>query len=171
MARKFRLALRKSPAGDPQQYLVYRMENEAIGSRHYAKLTQKGIRQLARSVCRTYGIAQVRIRFGDLGRRWAAEWSEPGVITFNRRKPMARDLITVTHELAHHLHHYMAADATQEAHGAEFMACHMSILDTVRAIPVSAMRVVCEQYGVRYADPGERNSLKALRRAVLHSKR
>jgi hypothetical protein len=163
VAKKYRLSLRKSPKSDPQQYLVYRMENEAIGSRHYAKLTRKSILKLVRSVCRAYGMPVPRIVFADLG-RWAGEW-HGDKITFNRNKSTAFDLITVTHELAHHLHHHVG-DEDQESHGPQFMGCHMSILDTVRAIPVAAMRVVCKQYGVRYADPGDRNSLSSLRRAV-----
>lgn len=139
------------------------METEAVGARHYAKLTRKKIRQLARSVCREYGVPQAEIRFKYLG-RWAAEW-DTGVITLNPKKGTSFDLITLTHELAHHLH-YFIGDEGHEAHGPQFMACHMSILDTVRAVPVAAMRVVCEKYGVRYADPGEKNSLRALRRAV-----
>lgn len=72
------------------------------------------------------------------------------------------------HELAHHIHYWLSDDGAvdQEAHGPEFMACHISILDTCRFIPVVGMRAICGEWRVRYADPGTGNSLKVLRGIV-----
>lgn len=167
MAKHFQFPLKRSPTGDSQQYLVYRMENEAIGARKYATLSARNISRLIRSICREYQLPKVTVLFEDLG-KWTAEWRPPATIVFGK-KLTAKTLLTVTHEMAHHLHYHIAGVASleHEDHGAEFMACHMSILDTARVIPVVGMRAICDAYGVKYADPGTKNSLAALRKAVL----
>lgn len=166
MPRRFRYPDRRSPKSDPQQYRVYRMENEAIGARTYAKLTRVVSRSLARSVCRAYGVPQVKLVWCDMG-KWAAEW-DTGTIRLNTKKGTARDIITLTHELAHHLHWYLGGDITNshESHGPQFMACHMSVLDTCRVIPVVGMREICKAWKVRFADPGTKNSLIKLQKIV-----
>lgn len=172
MPHKFRFPVKRSPKSDPQQYRVYRMENEAIGSRSYAKLTRASIRAIAHGVCRNYGVPQVNIAWADLG-RWAAEWREQpsqptSVIVFNTKKGTARDVMTVTHELAHHIHYYLGGEAslTHEDHGPQFMACHMSVLDSCRIIPVVGMRAICDAWGVEFTDPGTTNSLSKLKKIV-----
>lgn len=42
----------------------------------------------------------------------------------------------------------------------------MSVLDTARIIPTYAMRTVCDKYKIAYADPGDRNDIRELWRAV-----
>lgn len=156
----------RAPRTDPQRNRLYRLELECLGARGYVTLTQSRIRQFARSICRQYGVPQVPVTFDDLG-VWGGEWCPDKGITISRRKSNSRDLITIAHELAHHVHdHFEPADQLQAPHGPQFMACYMSILDTARIIPVRAMKVICDQYRVRYHDPGERNSLSALQRAV-----
>lgn len=164
MPRKLAFPLRRSPKSDPQQELVYRMETEAIGARQYMALTDETIRRLARGVCRNYKVPQAKIGWKDLG-RWAAEW-EDGVIRLNTRKRSARDVLTITHELAHHIHYHLSDGLSeeQEPHGPQFMACHLSILDTCRVVPVIGMRAICEHYGIRFHDPGTTNSLLKLQR-------
>lgn len=165
MAARFRMPVKRSPKSDPQQYRVYRMENEAIGARAYAKLTRNVARSLARSVCRAYGVSPVKLIWCDDLGTWGAEWDN-GIIRLNSKKGTARDLITLTHELAHHIHWCLGGDASikHEGHGPEFVACHMSVLDTCRMIPVVGMREICKAWKVRYADPGTGNSLKKLYR-------
>lgn len=166
MPARYRYPLKRSPKSDPQQYRVYRMENEAIGARSYQKLDRGTIRVLAASVCRNYCVPSVTLEWTNLG-KWAAEWDD-GTIRLNTKKGTARDVLTITHELAHHVHHYLSAGKAeaQESHGPEFMACHMSILDTCRVVPVVGMRAVCTAWKVRYADPGTTNSLAKLKRIV-----
>lgn len=165
MARPYKRPLKKSPKSDPQQYLVYRMENEAIGARSYMGLTQREAQRFARAVCREYRLPRVEIRFKDLG-RWAAEWAPPNIITLGKKK-ISRDLLTVAHELAHHLHETINPASAQESHGAEFMACYMHILDTCRMIPLVGMRAICDVYKINYLEPGK--TLKSLRRVVRGS--
>ena len=169
MPRPFALPIRRSPKSDPQQYRLYRMENEAIGACKAYRLSKTAIRAVIKAVCKNYGVPEPRIYWQDLG-RWAAEWREhdlsmdgPSTIAFNTIKGTARDALTVTHELAHHIHYWLGEGAEgQEPHGPEFMACHMSILDSRRMIPVAGMRAVCEKYKIRYADPGDALSLPRL---------
>lgn len=144
------------------------MEVEAIGARRYMRLPRATIRQLVASISKNYGVPQPKLVWENLG-KWAAEWRPNGSIAFNTHKGNARDFLTVTHEMAHHVHFCLAGEnsAEQEGHGPEFMACHMSILDTCRMIPVIAMRVICNQYKIRYKDPGTTNSLTKLRAVVL----
>lgn len=168
MAKHFQFPIKRSPSTDSQQYLVYRMENEAIGARKYATLTRPAITRLIRSICREYQLPQVTVLFEDLG-EWTAEWRPPSTIVFGK-KMTSKGLLTVTHEMAHHLHYHVAGvdSLGHEDHGPEFMACHMSILDTARIIPVVGMRAICDAYKIKYADPGVKNSLAALKRAVLN---
>jgi hypothetical protein len=166
MAARYQYAIKRSPKSDPQQYRVYRMENEAIGARNYMTLTKPLINALVASICKNYGVSKPKIVWKNLG-RWAAEWHEDK-ITFNPHKGTAWDILTVTHELAHHIHFHLSKGASeeQEAHGPQFMACHMSILDTCRVIPVIGMRAICAAWKIRYADPGATNSLLKLKRIL-----
>lgn len=145
------------------------MESEAIGCGGYVKLSQKTLRKFARVICRKYGVPQVRVKFSDLG-RWAAEWSEPNLITMNPHKVGALDLIVIAHELAHHLHNIVSMGLDQESHGPEFLCCYMSIFDTGRIVPVEGMRAVFKKYRLRYVDPGTSGSLKTLIRRVRHKR-
>lgn len=167
MARRFQRSVKKSPSSDPQQNLVYRMENEAIGARAYARLSRRNACKLLRSLCRNYGTLPVRVRFKDMG-MWAAEWQAPNVISLSDHKGTALDLLTITHEFAHHLHAHMAPESLHQNHGPQFMACHMSVLDTIRYVPVDAMKVICDRYKVKYLDPGMRQSLARLRKLLAH---
>lgn len=166
MPAKFRIPLKRGPKSDPQQYRVYRMENEAIGGRHYCQLQDLEIVSMSKSVCEAYSVPQAKIEWVSLG-KWAAEWQD-GTIRLNRHKATARSVLTILHELAHHVHGALggAVAELQENHGPEFMACYMSILDTARIIPVVGMRAICGAYKVRYADPGTASSLKKLRQVV-----
>lgn len=167
MAQPFQMPIKRSPRKDPQQHRVYRMENSAIGARNYRTLKRADILALVRSVCRNYRVKAPLVRFRRVG-KWAAEWSDiaGGLITLNPHKGTGQDLLTVTHELAHHVHHKLSKgrDEQHEAHGAEFMAVHMSILDTTRVIPIEGMRVIAKRWRVRYRDPGPNNNLIRLRR-------
>ena len=172
MPRRFRYPVTRSPKSDPQQYRVYRMENEAIGARSYVKLDRDTVRSLVRSVCRNYGVPLAKVEWTSKLGRWAAEWDN-GTIRLSTKKGTARDVLTITHELAHHLHHYLSdgTDGQHQSHGPEFMACHMSVLDTCRVIPVVGMRAICAAWKVRYTDPGTGSSLKKLQGIVRGSHR
>jgi hypothetical protein len=168
MPAKFDIPLKRSPKSDPQQYRVYRMENEAIGARTYQRMPWGVIKRFISAVCTNYHVPMPNLVRKDLG-KWAAEWSvdEHGVtqIALSTKKARSQDTITITHELAHHLHCWLGGKASQgqQSHGPEFMACHMSILDTCRVIPVVGMRAICKAWGVHYVDPGTRQSLPRLR--------
>lgn len=164
MAVRYKRPLKKSPKSDPQQYRVYRMENEAIGARSYQSLRRADLGRFVRAVCREYRLPSVKLRYENLG-RWAAEWRSPNIIVLGI-KTTSRDLLTIAHELAHHLHGALAEGLTQEDHGPQFMACYLSILDTARIIPVVGMRAICAQYKIRYIDPGLSGSLFTLRKRV-----
>jgi IrrE N-terminal-like domain len=172
MALTYQYPIKRSPKKDPQQYQVYRMENEAIGARRYMSMDRPTIRQLVRSVCRNYRVPVVKVRWKNLG-KWAAMWNDENdiggeAIVLNTRKRTAQDVMTITHELAHHIHHHLsdkkATSLGQQDHGPQFMACHMSILDTCRVIPVVGMKAICDRWKVKYIDPGPGNSLFVLKR-------
>ena len=145
---------RPSISKDPQQFPLYRMEREEIGARDYMRLSWKACQRISRSVCRTYGVPQARLKRRVMG-RWAAEWYD-GVITLNPKKGTATDLLTILHELAHHLHWHLADGKynRHQDHGPEFMACYASILDTVRFIPYDAMALICRRRKLKYLSPG-----------------
>jgi hypothetical protein len=140
------------------------MENEAIGARSYLRLSRETLEKFIRSMCRQYRLPKVKIEYQDLG-RWAAEWEYPNILRFGK-KTTSRDLLTAAHELAHYLHSHIAPNNEHEPHGAEFMGCYMSVLDTVRFIPVRGMRAICDSYQIRYVDPGTTSSYLKLTKAV-----
>jgi hypothetical protein len=164
MPRRFRIPIRRSPAHDPQQYLVYRMEKEAIGALGYGKVTREDLRQFARGTCRSFGVPQVGLQFMDIG-KWSGDYGD-NLIRINPKRPGAQCLMTVAHELGHHVHESLAPGNEHEGHGPQFMAAYMAVLDNARILPVVGMRAVCDQYKIRYNDPGTRNSLRALLKAV-----
>lgn len=165
MPKPFGYPLRKSPASDPQQFRLYRMENEAIGARQYLQLGDDELKRYVNGLVRAYRMPRVKVVFRDLG-RWAAEWEEPNILTFGT-KTTSRDLLTAAHEVAHHLHNWLIDGALQQNHGKEFLGCYMSILDTSRFIPVVGMRAICERYKLEYVDPGEGGDVAKLKKAVL----
>ena len=164
MPRRYRKPIRRSPANDPQQYLVYRMEKEALGARGYAKVTRDILRQFTRGTCRSFGVPQVKLRFCDIG-PWTGDYQD-NLIRLNPKRPGSQCLLTIAHELGHHVHEALAPGNDHESHGPQFMAAYMAVLDNARILPVVGMRAICDQYGIRYNDPGTTNSLRALARAV-----
>lgn len=166
MAAKYKYRIPRSPKSDPQRNLVYRMESECIGARSYQSMSRKNITRLANGICSVYQLRRVKFVYKNLG-KWAAQWVPPNTVELNTCKRTSMDFITITHELAHHLHASFGAHIElQQSHGPEFMACHMNILDTCRGIPICAMRVICKEYGIKYKDPGDRRHLGDLRRAI-----
>ena len=164
MAKPFAKPIRESPESDPQQYLLYRMENEAIGARQYLSLTRNELTRYLNGLVKTYRTPPVKIVFEDLG-DWAAEWRDPNIIVFGTKRS-SRDILTAAHEFSHHLHGHLAEDFVHENHGREFMACYMSVLDVSRMIPVVGMRAICKSYGIKFADPGTEPDVEKLAKIV-----
>ena len=152
---------------DPQQFRLYRMEREDIGARDYMRLTWKECARVVRSVCRAYGVPGAKLRRKVMG-RWAAEYDNTRYckITLNPKKGTATDLLTILHELSHHVHWHLGPVhvGEQEDHGPQFMACYISILDTVRLIPRDAMATICRRRRLRFINPGP--SIRSLKRAI-----
>lgn len=157
MVAKFRMPVKRSPKKDPQQYLLYRMEQECFGGMWRGKMGLKAMRTLADSVCNNYGIDKVKISFKDLG-AWSGQCASDSKIVINPNKRAALSLICILHELAHHLHNQLVpyeVMVKQQAHGPEFLACYMSLLDTTRIVPLPGMRAVLKEYDLFYIDPGD----------------
>lgn len=140
------------------------MEHEALGARGYEGLTRRDIRQFAKGTCRSLGVPQVGIRFVDIG-EWCGDYSD-NLIRLNHKRKGATCLLTIAHELGHHVHEALAPGNDHESHGPQFLAAYMAVLDNGRILPVVGMRAILDFYKLRYNDPGTRNSLTALRRAV-----
>lgn len=166
MPVKFRLAVKRSPKSDPQQYRLYRMESEAIGARHYLRISRETVVRFIRNACRTYGVPQLTLRFEN-HRKWAAYFLAPSLIVFSR-KTTARDLLTAAHEFAHYLHYVVAKEKSEEhqTHGPEFMACYLSVLDTIRFIPMQAMALLCDERLIQYLRPKEGMGVDQLRKLI-----
>lgn len=164
MPRRYALPVKRSPKSDPQRNLVYRMESEAIGGRSYLTLTKARIISLMKTLSRTYHVPAVTLRFSDM-KGWAADWQPPNIITFGK-KTTSRDFLTALHEFAHHLHYVIAPSDDHQGHGPEFMCCYMSVLDTVRLLPIEAMAVVCDQYKVKYIKPAETDGIDGLAKRI-----
>lgn len=164
MTVRYRRQVSRSPVSDPQRNLLYRMEYEALGARGYEGLTRADVRQFARGTCRSLGVPQAVIRFSDIG-AWSGEYGE-GVVTLNHKRKGALCLLTIAHELGHHVHCALAPENDHEPHGPQFLAAYMAVLDNGRVLPVVGMRAILDFYKLRYHDPGTKNNLTALKRAV-----
>ncbi len=160
---RYRRPVRQSPPDDPQQYLLYRMEDESLRARGYAVLKKCEIAEYLRPLCRVFRVPAVEVKFKDIG-PWTGEYA-PGVIRLNPKRAGYCDMLVALHEFAHHVHESLAPDNTHEAHGPQYLAAYMGVLDQARVIPVVAMKALCDSYRLRYNDPGS-GSLKALKRAV-----
>lgn len=167
MPAKFRMPVAKSSKKDPQQYLLYRMERECFDGICRAQLTLAQIQTFAKAVCRNYGVPGVNFRLKDIGRWTGMCWTD-GNIDLNPKKNKSRTLITVAHELAHHLHNWLVPEliAKQQNHGPEFLACYMSLLDTSRIVPLAGTRAIMQSYKLRYIDPGDGCSLSMLKQRI-----
>lgn len=169
MTKRLPKYCKQSPAKDPQRNLVYFMEGDALGAlRDKSTMKRKAIRDLIRAVCRNYRMPPAKVYFKPL-KTWTASWDEPRDLTFNTKASLSHGLLVVLHELAHLLHYHIQPKDVHEAHGPEFIACYMSILDSTRTIPIPGMQAVCDLYGIRYVDFGPKYTLAALRKAVLGS--
>lgn len=150
MGVPYKWPLKKSPASDSQRELVYRMESEAIGAKMFMRLSPDVISKVLRSLCKKFHVPPVRIEYKNF-KTYAAEWESPNIIRFSKHKGTARDLITVLHEFAHHMHaHYTDGSFQYEAHGPEFMTCYIAVLDVSRYMPTAAMRLICDNYKIKY---------------------
>lgn len=164
MPVRYQRPIKKSPKSDPQRNLIYRMESEAIGGRQYLTLSKPKIVSLIKSLSRAYHIAAPAVRFNDMT-AWAADWRPPGIITFGK-KITSKDLLTALHEFAHHLHYLIEPSDAHTGHGPEFMCCYMSVMDTMRFIPVEASAAVCDRYQIEYIRPRETDGLDQLRKLL-----
>lgn len=168
MVAKFQMPVKRSPKTDPQQYRLYRMEQECFGGMWRGKMTLKAIRSLANAVCKNYRVSPVKIKFKDLG-GWAGQCWLHARIDIDPKKRAALSIICIAHELAHHVHNQLVSDEVliqQEPHGAEFLACYMSVLDTIRIVPLAGTRAIFKNYKLRYIDPGDNNSLTTLTKRI-----
>lgn len=173
MVAKFQMPIKRSSRKDPQQYLLYRMEQECFGGMWRGKMTLKAIRALANSVCKNYRVSPVKVKFKDLG-RWAGQCWLHAQIDINPNKRAALSVLCIIHEIAHHVHNQLVPDEIlfqQEPHGPEFLACYMSIMDTTRIVPITGMRAILKSYKLRYIDPGDGNSLATLTKRISKLRR
>lgn len=155
---------KRSPKDDPQQYEVYRMEDDIIGPKQ-ARLSRKAIRQLCDGITSAFGVPDVGLRFRSLG-PWAAQCTWAGNIRIGT-KWSSYHALTVLHELSHHIHNRLNEKGReQQAHGPEFMACYMVVLDVARVLPVTCMRALCKKHKVKFLDPGEDRCLKRLKSLI-----
>jgi hypothetical protein len=82
------------------------------------------------------------------------------------------DLVTILHELAHHVHNQLIgvpAETNHEDHGPAFMAVYISVMDTVRFIPRDASVALFKKRGLTVLDPGP--SIASLKRVLKRAER
>lgn len=155
---------KRSPKEDPQQYEVYDMENDFIGPKQ-AQLTKRAMRELAEAVTSAFRIPPVKLEFKKLG-PWAALCHTDGRVIIGT-KWSSQQVVTLLHELAHHLHNTITKKALeQEAHGPEWVACYIVVLDVARVLPVVASRAICKKHKIKFIDPGEDRSVARLAKLI-----
>lgn len=156
MPPKFRMPIAKASRKDPQQFRLYRMEQECFKGLDRAELTLKQIERFTRAVARNYRVPTPTIKFVDLG-KWSGQCWVSGLIELNPKRRGSRSVLTIAHEMAHHIHNHLVPDkyAKHQSHGPEFLCCYMSLLDTARIMPLVATRALFTSYRLKFIDPGD----------------
>lgn len=130
---------------DPRQALVYVMERRELWGHHYHVYPLKYLRKAERRVARLYSVPRVSIAF-DSGLRCCGEYLDDTVTLHTKA---GRNLLILSHELAHHVvahRHPRAHD-----HGPLWMRYYVEILDILRLIPRAGMLALCLKYKLRVA--------------------
>lgn len=135
-------------AADPNKAALYRLElREFAGIWRYVKQPMKYLRRRASAVCKLYQVPPVRIRAGKVEGGSAEYEADDARITLDGT---ARNLITLAHELAHHIiwcrHGHRAQD-----HGPMFVLVYGQALSSLRCCPMPGWRAACRRHGVKIA--------------------
>jgi hypothetical protein len=137
---------------DPNKQAVYRMEKrEFAGVWLHVKQPMKYLQRRANAVCRLYEVPTVRLRVGRVEGGCAEYDSVDRLIRIDdRHKVTARNLLTVAHELAHHIVWERHGNRAQD-HGPMFVLVYGQVLSSLRLCPFAGWRAACKRHGVKMA--------------------
>lgn len=133
---------------DPNKAALYRMElREFSGVWRHVKQPLKYLRRRASAICRLYQVPRVRVRPGEVSAGCAEYGPDERVIVLDEK---ARNLITLAHELAHHIIWERHGNRAQD-HGPLFVLVYGQVLSSLRCCPIAGWRAACRRYGVKMA--------------------
>ncbi len=154
----------KSPKSDPQRERLYRMERTCFQGWDTGRMTVPQIRRWVKRVARKYGVEVPVILTKELPGHAGEYWE--GRITLCSQKESGKTLLTLAHEMAHHVHEQLGDSSKDEAHGPEFLTCYVHILHTLKLIPALAMQVICSAHKLKYYPFNNTPSADRLRRMI-----
>lgn len=137
-----------SPKSDPQRNRLYRMERDCLKGWDAGQMTVPQIKRWVKRVARMYGVPVPGITIKDIGRYSGEYWD--GRITLSTQKNSGKTVLTLAHEMAHHIHEQLGDPENDEAHGLEFVTCYVHLLHVMQLVPALAMQVICSTYKLKY---------------------
>ena len=137
-----------SPARDPQRAQLYEMEGDEFGRHAWHRAKRADLRKWNREMARLLSVPEPKLRFGDCGASYAAEYdSSTSTIRMSHKgRPC---LLLLCHEFAHHVEFLQRPNAPD--HGPHFCRTYMTLLDRMRLIPEEGFRAAARRYGVKIA--------------------
>lgn len=142
----------RSPKKDPQQYRVYKWENDLSnwGGAH-AKPT--AIRAMVRRCCRLYRVPMPHVAVVSKNRRAGKllhSVSDPNNYTITIR-PRHREIWTPIHEAAHTItDHLFGLHTGTQNHGREFLGIYMALLIRLKVLPRTALVAYAKSLRLKY---------------------
>lgn len=131
-----------APLSDPQRDAVYYLEGLFFGQDRYEEGNRNTLLPLLKHVCNYYKVEVPRLRIVNQPEEDAAGWVVGKSITLNRGRKGANTRVLL-HETAHYLTDTFYKD--HEAHGPEFVAIYMHLLDNYRILPTEAFKILARR--------------------------
>ncbi len=134
------------PKTDPQRDDVYWLEAEFNGWWHHVRSTRIQLLDYVTRVCKYYGVDEPRIVVSRKQGGHDGDYLH-GVITLAAGRGDNPGVLL--HELAHHVTDSLYDDVP--AHGPEFVAIYMHLLDKMCILPHEEFRRLAKKYKVKIA--------------------
>lgn len=156
-----------APKSDPQRERLYRMERACFKGWDVGRMTVPQIELWVKRVARKYGVQVPAVTTKELPGYAGEYWD--GRITLCSQKESGKTLLTLTHEMAHHIHEQLGDAEKDEAHGPEFLTCYVHLLHTLKLVPALAMQVICETHRLDHYPFRKPPTTDRLRRLITQS--
>lgn len=139
-----------APKVDPQRLRIYDFESEINGWWAHSSATTRELESLLHAICKYYKVEPPR--FGVLRSKkaaWTGEY-DPNTdeIVLNRSREGCNAMV-LCHETAHYIAECFYTDV--EAHGKEFVAIYMHILDHFAFLPHRCFRLMAKTHRLKIA--------------------
>jgi hypothetical protein len=152
-----------SPQSDPQREQLYFLEAEEFGRHCWHRARRKDLRTWLREMTKLLGVKAPKLRFGDCGSRYGAEY-DSNTQTIKMSHKGGPCLLLLCHEFAHHVE--FTQRPGRPDHGPYFCLTYMTLLDRMRLVPEEGFRAAARRHGVKIArQPGSAEPVRRRQRS------